>query len=36
MVIGEIQFKQNEDGLSDFMKFAYKCNKVRNVKEAFD
>ena len=27
---------KNEDGLSDFMKFAYKCNKVRDVKEAFE
>ena len=27
---------KNEDGLSDFMKFAYECNKVRDVKEAFE
>lgn len=27
---------KNESGLSDFMKFAYKCNKVRDIKEAFD
>lgn len=27
---------KNEEGLSDFMKFAYKCNKVRDIKEAFD
>ena len=27
---------KNEDGLSDFMKFAYKCNKVRDLEEAFE
>ena len=27
---------KSESGLSDFMKFAYKCNKVRNIKEAFE
>lgn len=27
---------KNEKGLSEFMKFAYKCNKVRDIKEAFD
>lgn len=27
---------KNESGLSDFMKFAYKCNKVRDIKEAFE
>ena len=26
----------NEDGLSEFMKFAYKCNKVRDITEAFE
>lgn len=36
IVIGKIEFKQNEYGLSDFMKFAYKCNKVRDVREAFE
>lgn len=27
---------KNEDGLSEFMRFAYKCNKVRDIKEAFE
>lgn len=27
---------KNEKGLSEFMKFAYKCNKVRDIKEAFE
>lgn len=27
---------KNEKGLSEFMEFAYKCNKVRDIKEAFD
>ncbi len=27
---------KNDEGLSDFMKFAYKCNKVRDVREAFE
>lgn len=27
---------KSEEGLSDFIKFAYKCNKVRDIKEAFD
>ncbi len=27
---------KNDDGLSDFIKFAYKCNKVKDVKEAFE
>ena len=27
---------KNENGLSEFMKFAYKCNKVRDIKEAFE
>lgn len=25
-----------EDGLSDFIKFAYKCNKVKDLEEAFE
>lgn len=27
---------KNEEGLSEFMKFAYECNKVRDIKEAFE
>ena len=27
---------KSEEGLSEFMKFAYKCNKVRDIKEAFE
>lgn len=27
---------KNDEGLSDFMKFAYKCNKVRDINEAFE
>lgn len=27
---------KSEEGLSDFMKFAYKFNKVRDIKKAFD
>lgn len=27
---------KNEKGLSDFIKFAYKCNKVRDIEEAFE
>lgn len=27
---------KNEEGLSEFMKFAYKCNKVREINEAFE
>ena len=27
---------KNEEGLSEFMIFAYKCNKVRDIKEAFE
>ncbi len=27
---------KDEEGLSDFIKFAYKCNKVRDIKEAFE
>ena len=27
---------KNEDGLSDFIRFAYKCNKVRDIREAFE
>lgn len=27
---------KNNEGLSEFMKLAYKCNKVRNIKEAFE
>lgn len=27
---------KSEEGLSDFIKFAYKCNKVRDIKEAFE
>ena len=27
---------KNDEGLSDFMKFAYKCNKVKDVEEAFE
>lgn len=27
---------KNEKGLSEFLEFAYKCNKVRDIKEAFD
>ncbi len=27
---------ENEEGLSEFMKFAYKCNKVKELEEAFD
>lgn len=27
---------KSEEGLSNFMKFAYKCNKVRDIEEAFD
>jgi len=26
---------KNEEGLSEFIKFAYKCNKVRDIDEAF-
>ena len=26
---------KNEEGLSDFIKFAYKCNKVRGIDEVF-
>ena len=27
---------KNEEELSDFIKFAYKCNKVRDISEAFE
>ena len=27
---------KNEEVLSEFMKFAYECNKVRDIKEAFE
>ena len=27
---------KNENGLSDFINFAYKCNKVRDIEEAFN
>ena len=27
---------KSEEGLSEFMKFAYKWNKVRDIKEAFE
>ena len=27
---------KNEDGFREFVKFAYKCNKVRYVEEAFE
>ena len=27
---------KSEEGLSEFIKFAYKCNKVRDIKEAFE
>ena len=27
---------KNEEGLSEFLKFAYKHNKVRDISEAFD
>lgn len=27
---------EKEEGLSEFMKFAYKCNKVKELDEAFD
>lgn len=27
---------KNEEGLSEFMRFAYKCNKVRDIREAFE
>ena len=27
---------KNDEGLSDFMKFAYRCNKVRDISEAFE
>lgn len=27
---------KSEEGLSDFMKFAYECNKVRDIVEAFE
>ena len=26
----------NEEGLSEFLKFAYKCNKVKDLEEAFE
>ena len=27
---------KNDEGLSNFIKFAYKCNKVRDIREAFE
>ena len=27
---------EKEEGLSEFVKFAYKCNKVKELDEAFD